>query len=90
MKPAEKLVLADGLYPGITSHPNGVVPSERTLMQLAADIAKVLPLATDGQSLFMMDGMIPGGHRDSKFKYLMVINDDNKKRVLVTVFERNE
>ncbi|MCV5753495.1 hypothetical protein OFN51_32345, partial [Escherichia coli] len=30
------------------------------------------------------------GHRDSKFKYLMVINDDNQKRVLVTVFERNE
>ncbi|EZQ74569.1 hypothetical protein AF49_05302, partial [Klebsiella pneumoniae MGH 63] len=26
----------------------------------------------------------------SKFKYLMVINDDNQKRVLVTVFERNE
>ncbi|EZR12124.1 hypothetical protein AE01_05419, partial [Klebsiella pneumoniae MGH 75] len=24
------------------------------------------------------------------FKYLMVINDDNQKRVLVTVFERNE
>ena len=30
------------------------------------------------------------GHRDSKFKYLMVINDDNNKRVLVTVFERKE
>ncbi|MBS9424215.1 hypothetical protein [Photorhabdus caribbeanensis] len=29
------------------------------------------------------------GHRDSKFKYLMIIDDDSKKRVLVTVFERN-
>lgn len=37
-----------------------------------------------------VDNVEVWGHRDSKFKYLMVINDDNKKRVLVTVFERNE
>lgn len=37
-----------------------------------------------------VDNVEVWGHRDSKFKYLMVINDDNKKRVLVTVFERKE
>ncbi|ECE5538994.1 hypothetical protein DI235_23790, partial [Salmonella enterica] len=37
-----------------------------------------------------VDNVEVWGHRDSKFKYLMVINDDNQKRVLVTVFERNE
>ena len=37
-----------------------------------------------------VDNVEVWGHRDSKFKYLMVINDDNNKRVLVTVFERKE
>lgn len=37
-----------------------------------------------------VDNVEVWGHRDSKFKYLMVINDESKKRVLVTVFERNE
>lgn len=35
-----------------------------------------------------VDNVEVWGHRDSKFKYLMVIDEDTKKRVLVTVFER--
>ena len=37
-----------------------------------------------------VDNVEVWGHTDSKFKFLIVVNDDNEKRVLVTVFERKE
>lgn len=37
-----------------------------------------------------VDNVEVWGHRDSKFKYIAVLNDDDQKRVLVSVFERYE